>query len=272
MVSTISKDTRLCMSLSARPGDAGTRFHKFLYDELGLDYIDKAFTTTDLAAAVQGVRALGIRGCAISMPWKEDVIPLVDDMDPSACAIESVNTIVNDDGVLRAYNTDYTALRSLLRSHSVSTALRTVVLGSGGMAKAALAAVRDEGFTDVTVVARNLRAGPLLAAKCGFRYLPDLGSLHPELILNATPIGMAGGSAADAMPVPAEVAAAARVVFDVVHLPRLTPLVRHARAHHVLAIDGGEVAALQAAEQFTLYTGVELTPDQIERARAHSQA
>lgn len=59
------------------------------------------FTTTDLNAAIGGVRALGIRGCAISMPFKEACIPMVDELDPSAKSINSVNTIVNTDGYLK---------------------------------------------------------------------------------------------------------------------------------------------------------------------------
>ena len=77
MVRSITKDTVLCMSLAGRPSNVGTRFHNFLYAELDLDFVYKAFTTTDLAAAVAGIRALGIRGCGVSMPFKEDVIPLV---------------------------------------------------------------------------------------------------------------------------------------------------------------------------------------------------
>ena len=102
----LSKDTRLCISLAARPSNFGTRFHNYLYAELGIDFIYKAFTTTNLASAIGGVRALGIRGCSVSMPFKEDVIALVDEMDASATSIQSINTIVNDDGYLRASNTD----------------------------------------------------------------------------------------------------------------------------------------------------------------------
>lgn len=72
---SIGRDTRLCMSLSARPGNAGSRLHNTLYGLLGLDYVYKSFSTTDLPAAIGGLRALGIRGCAISMPFKEAVIP-----------------------------------------------------------------------------------------------------------------------------------------------------------------------------------------------------
>jgi shikimate dehydrogenase len=111
------------MSLAARPSNFGTRFHNYLYDALGLDYLYKAFTTTDLASAIAGVRALGIRGCAISMPFKQDCIALVDELDASAKAINSVNTIVNTHGYLKAYNTDYIAITTLLRQFRVPTSL-----------------------------------------------------------------------------------------------------------------------------------------------------
>jgi hypothetical protein len=68
MVRSITKDTVLCMSVAGRPSNVGTRFHNFLYAELELDYVYKAFTTTDLAAAIAGIRALGIRGCGSRCP------------------------------------------------------------------------------------------------------------------------------------------------------------------------------------------------------------
>jgi hypothetical protein len=72
----LNKDTRVCISLAGRPSDLGTRFHNFLYAELGLDFLYKACTTSDLEGAVRGVRALGFRGCSVSMPFKAAVIPL----------------------------------------------------------------------------------------------------------------------------------------------------------------------------------------------------
>ncbi len=155
----ITRDTQLCISLSGRPSNLGTRFHNHLYAQLGLDFLYKAFTTSDLPSAVAGIRALGIRGCGVSMPFKEDVIPLVDSMDDSATAIASVNTIVNTDGHLRAYNTDYVAIVSLLRSHAVDPGSTFAVLGSGGMARAVVAALRDSGFAEGVVVARNEATG-----------------------------------------------------------------------------------------------------------------
>jgi shikimate dehydrogenase len=98
----LNKDMQVCISLAGRPSNIGTRFHNFLYDELGLNFVYKAFTTDDLEGAVRGIRALGIRGCSVSMPFKEAIIPLVDNLEASAVAIESVNTVVNEDGFLTA--------------------------------------------------------------------------------------------------------------------------------------------------------------------------
>ncbi len=266
----LNKDMTLCISLAARPSNIGTRFHNYLYDELGLNYIYKAFTTTDLPAAIGGVRALGIRGCAISMPFKEDVIALVDRMDPSATAIDSVNTIVNDDGVLTAYNTDYLAVARLLADHQVSTDHTVLVRGSGGMAKAVVAAVRDSGFRDVTVVARNEQAGRALAGLYGFAWQQEVGSSTAGLLINVTPVGMAGPDA-DEVSFPAAAIESASVVFDVVALPSETPLIRAARAAGKPVITGAEVIALQAEEQFVLYTGVRPSPEQVAAAGEFSR-
>ena len=69
----LNKDMSVCISLAGRPSNLGTRFHNFLYDELGLNFVYKAFTTDDIEGAVRGIRALGIRGCSVSMPFKEAV-------------------------------------------------------------------------------------------------------------------------------------------------------------------------------------------------------
>ncbi|CQD15562.1 shikimate 5-dehydrogenase [Mycolicibacterium conceptionense] len=175
----LNKDTRVCISLAARPSNIGTRFHNYLYDELGLDYLYKAFTTTDIAAAIGGVRALGIRGCSVSMPFKKDVMALVDEIEPSALAIDAVNTIVNDlsvpGGHLVASNTDYLAVQQLIERLDRSDAV--LIRGSGGMANAVGAALRDKGFHSGTVVARNPETGRALAQTLGYDYAPEVGAL-----------------------------------------------------------------------------------------------
>ena len=268
---TPSKDTVLCMSLAGRPGTFGVRFHNHLYAQLGLDYYYKAMSTADLPGAIGGIRALGIRGCGVSMPYKEASIALVDELDPSVAAIDSLNTIVNDGGHLKANNTDYIAVRQLIDEHGLDPRLALVLRGSGGMAKAVACAFRDAGFTDGVIVARNEEAGRRLAANCGYEWRAEVGDLRAALLVNVTPIGMAGGVEAQQLSFAEALIDAAQVVFDVVAMPARTPLILAAEARGKRVITGLEVIALQALEQFVLYTGVRPTREQVELAVAYAR-
>lgn len=272
MTAFINKETRLCMSLSGRPGNFGTRFHNFLYRELGLNFVYKAFTTRDLAGAVTGIRALDIRGCAVSMPFKEACMPYLDELDPSARSIMSVNTIVNTEGYLQGYNTDYQAVLALLQSHQVPRDMPFLVRGSGGMAKAVVCALRDAGFEEGLIVARNEKAGTALARQYGYRWKPEFAGDKPGLLVNVTPLGMAGGKEAEELSFPDEMIRSARIVFDVVALPAETPLICRAISEGKSTISGAEVMVLQAIEQFVLYTGSRPNAEQIRRAAAFARA
>ena len=268
----LTKDTELCVSLAAIPSNTGTRFHNYLYAALGLDFVYKAFAITDLPGAVTGIRALGIRGAGFSMPFKQEVLPLLDSLDDSAAAIGAVNTVVNTRGHLRGYNTDYIAVAHLLARHRIPTHATVAVRGSGGMASAVVAALRDGGFTRVTVVARNPETGPALAERFGARWVADLADDHPEVLINATPIGMSGTDQREDLPFDDSTVLAADVVFDVVALPAETPFIQRARDLDLEVVTGADVVALQATEQFTLYTGVHPSAELVQRATDYSRA
>lgn len=267
----LNKDTRICISLASRPSNIGTRFHNYLYEQLGLDFLYKACTTTDITAAIGGVRALGIRGCSVSMPFKQDVLALVDHVEPSARAIHAVNTIVNDGGVLTASNTDFIAVQSLIEEYGLDRSAPVVIRGSGGMASAVGTAFRDSGFNAGTIVARNPETGRSLAQRLGFEWQPEVGRTRAAVLVNVTPLGMAGGVGEHQKAFEDEVIAYADTVFDVVALPSETPLIAHARAAGKQIITGAEVIALQAAEQFERYTGIRPNRAQITEASEFSR-
>ena len=266
-----NRDTKLCMSLSGRPGNFGLRFHNHLYEQLGLNFYYKAFSSHDLPGAVGGIRALGIRGCGVSMPFKEACIALVDELDASAAAIQSINTIVNTDGHLKAYNTDYMAVAQLLETHAVPKDTTFALRGSGGMAKAVASALRDGGYTNGLIVARNERAGRALAESLGYPWQAELGERRPQMLINVTPVGMDGGPEAGQLAYETEAIAAADIVFDVVAIPSETPLIMRGRAEGKQVITGLEVIALQALEQFVLYTGMRPTAEQFQQAVAFAR-
>jgi shikimate dehydrogenase len=268
---SINRDTQLCMSLAGRPGNFGTRFQNHLYDELDLNFIYKAFTTSDLAAAIAGVRAIGVRGCALSMPFKEVVVPMLDRLDGSATRVGAANTIVNDGGHLTGYNTDYLGTAKIIAQHALPEDVDFAILGSGGMAKAVAAAFRDAGFRSGIVVARNERMGRALAESCGYEWEPAL-QRRRSLLVNATPIGMAGGIDSDGLAFDVDAIERAHAVLDVVAMPSETPLIREARARGKRVITGSEIHVLQGVEQFVLYTGVRPSLEQIQRAAEFATA
>ncbi|HEX6241561.1 MAG TPA: shikimate 5-dehydrogenase [Polyangiales bacterium] len=265
---SIGRDTTLCMSLSARPGTFGSRFHNHLFAALSLDYVYKAFSTQDLPAAISGIRALGIRGCAVSMPFKEACIPLLDELAPSAARIQSVNTIVHESGRLIGHNTDYAAVRALIAELGLASDAKITLRGSGGMAKAVAHALAELGFGAATLVARNRERGEALAQATGLAYRAKLALDPQALLINATPLGMAGAPEAQERSFPEPAIARAESVFDVVAQPVETPLIRAARGLGKRVITGGQVLVLQGLEQFVLYTGLRPNAQQLADAAA----
>lgn len=272
-VNRVDRDTILCISLAARPGNHGNKFHNYLYAELGLNFLYKSFSSSDIGATIGGIRSLGIRGASVSMPYKESCMPFLDHLDPSAAAIDSVNTIVNEAGVLTGYNTDFVAVRSMLDAYAVAPDTEFALLGAGGMAKAMVAALVDAGFRRGTVISpRRLERASALAERYGVDADTALRDRTPGLLLNATPIGMEGGPEATELAFSREAIQHAEAVFDVVYLPAETPLVRAAREAGKTVLTGDEVMRRQAEEQFVLYTGVRPTRAQADAAEAFAAA
>lgn len=275
MEKIINKETKLCISLAGRPGNYGTRFHNYLYQALGLDYIYKAFTTNNLAAAIGGIRALGICGSGISMPYKEVCIEFVDKLDSSACAIGSVNTVVNKNGNLKAYNTDYIAVQRLLNENRISPAIPFVLKGSGGMAKAVAGALHDQAFETGVILTRNPEKGKAFAKKYRYEWTADdtaLASSGFKMLINATPIGMAGCYEEHALAFPKSLIEQADIIFDVVTTPVETPLISFARKFNKKVICGADIAKIQALEQFVLYTGIRPEDELVEEAAVFARS
>jgi shikimate dehydrogenase len=163
-------------------------------------------------------------------------------------------------------------VKRLIDEHGLDPEVPILLRGSGGMASAVAAAFRGNGFRAGTIVARNPDTGQALADRLGYDYAPEVGSRTAPVIVNVTPIGMAGGPDEDQSAFDDATIAKAHTVFDVVALPSETPLIVAARAAGAKVITGAEVIALQAAEQFERYTGVRPTAEQVAAASAISRA
>ncbi len=246
-------ETITCISLSSRPSNFGMTIHNAAYHALGLNFFYKAFATTDLVGALAGVRALGIRGCSVSMPFKEKVLPLLDVLDPIAESLGAINTIVNNEGQLSGYNTDAYGAEMILRRLSLPLASRVLILGAGGVARAILYALKSLGYANITISNRSIER--LTALPVPYSNIPwsARNAFSADIIINTTPLGMAPNN--DDLPINEEAVSKAKAVIDVIVTPSETPLIKLARALGKAVVCGHEMSLHQAARQFELYTG-----------------
>ncbi|TSA58518.1 MAG: shikimate 5-dehydrogenase [Methylophilaceae bacterium] len=252
----INKDTQLCISVASRPGNFGTTLHNAAYAALGLNFVYKACGITDIAATMVGVRALGIRGCSVSMPFKEAVITYLDELDETAQVIGAVNTIVNDAGRLTGYNTDVIGARVALEALQARPSESVLLLGAGGAARAILFALRQIGFNQVRVAGRDLekihRLDTILS--CQPVAWAERQKAPVDLVINATSVGM--NPNAESMPLEEAFIQQSRAVMDVVISPIETRLIGCARSAGKGVAPGYLMSLEQTMAQFTLYTGV----------------
>jgi shikimate dehydrogenase len=248
--------------------------HRFWLEALGLpgDYRHAHVKAEDLAAYLDARRIdPDWRGCNVTMPHKQAVIPLLDRLDPSAERIGAVNTIVREpDGTLTGHNTDAAGflepLRPFLGRQHLFRMAR--VLGTGGAARAIVSALAGEGFVLVLAGRDTAKAGALLteltegehhvapldhfATPTDFAFDDRAGCL--DLIVNATSLGMAGQPplAFDLSHAPP-----GSIVYDIVTAPLDTPFLQQARAAGLRTVDGLEMLVGQAAVAFRLFFGAE---------------
>ena len=247
----------LCGSFAGRPSQVGVRVHNAAYRALGLSYTYVAFGIQDAQAAANAMRTLSLRGCAVTMPFKETVIPLLDRLDPHAAAIGAVNTIVNDDGILTGYNTDWLAAKQALLEVTPLAGKVAAVLGAGGAGRAVCYALATSGcavhvFNRTVARAEALAAAFGLAGADGLDDLPASAGYH--ILVNTTSAGYRDPASA---PIPDGLLQnlSGKVVMDIIPEPLETRLLAAARAAGAICVPGWRMRLLQAAAQFRLYTG-----------------
>jgi shikimate dehydrogenase len=257
----------LCGSLSLHTSPLGAAMHLAGYRALGLGFTYVPFQVTDVAGALTGMRALGVRGFGISMPYKQTVMPLLDAIDPAATAIGAVNTVVNDGGHLTGYNTDAPgAVRAFEEVRPLAGA-RVLLLGAGGAARALAHGFAERGAR-VTIANRDRARAAALAAATGARAAAGLEEANRagnyDAVVNATSLGMDHVEAKS--PVPEAALHPELLVMDIVYKPIETELVRAARRKGATVVHGGRMLLHQAARQFELYTGKDAPLEAMETA------
>jgi shikimate dehydrogenase len=239
--------------------------HNAAFRELGLNAVYVAFPVTDLTRAVAGLRGLGVAGVSVTIPFKEEIIPLIDELDPRAARMGAVNTVANREGKLTGYNTDWLGALTALQTQTAIRGQHFLILGAGGAARAIAFGLTEEGgrvtLTDVdapraATLARDLKAEAIP--------LEALDRCPASILINATPIGME--PKVDAIPIAPDLLGRYHLVMDIVYRPLETRLLKEARARGCATIDGLQMLIHQATAQFELWTGQPAPLETMSRA------
>jgi shikimate dehydrogenase len=264
----INAQTKLCGVLgNPVEHSLSPAIHNAAFQKLGLNYVYLAFRVEAIGEAVKGLRAFGnCRGFSITIPHKVNVLPFLDEVEPTAKQIGAINTIVIDNGKLTGHNTDASgALRALREGEAQLTGQRVLMVGSGGAARAiAFALGGDAGIAGLTllgvdenerrILAQDLRNKTLLTVEEAplnddtlRRWIP-----HCRTLIHCTPIGMFPN--VNESCVPAAMLRSDLTIMDVVYNPRETKLLKEAKAAGCRTIPGIEMFLNQAVLQFELWT------------------
>lgn len=263
MAGELQTPVTLCGSLSLHPVPLGAAMHNAGYRALDLPFHYVPFRVRDLPGALVGMRALGIRGFGVSMPFKLEVMPLCDAVEPLAARIGAVNTIVNDDGRLVGHNTDWSGAVAALAEALPLAGRRVLVLGAGGAARAVAFGLAD-ARAEVVLANRSGERARALGAELGGLEVVDWAARERtrcDAVVNASSLGMT-----DVDPASPLATLPAPVVMDIVYKPIETELVRLARRAGARVVHGGRMLLHQAARQFELYTLRPAPLEAMERA------
>lgn len=239
------------------------RIHQAAFEALGLDWVSVGFAVDRerLADAIGGVKALSIRGLSVTMPHKEEVVALVDRLDASASRLHAVNCISVEGGESVGLNTDGQGFVDALEQGIGfdPSGKRCAVIGAGGAARAVIAGLTDAGAASVGILVRDpKRAGAALAVAGGRGELVGAHDvLEADLVVQATPVGMAGTSTEDsAALIAGSSLQRGQVAVDLVYHPRETSWLRDAQAAGATTLGGLGMLVHQAALQIEHWCGV----------------
>lgn len=249
-------------------------FQQAALDHLGLDIRYEAWETPPnrLAETIEGLRAPDRLGANVTIPHKQAVIPLVDELDELARRTGAVNTIVNRQGRLLGHNTDVEGFLRALRQDAAfePTGRRALVAGAGGVARAVVVALIEAGAASITVINRTFSRATRLVEdlrpiddRTGLHALPDIyaswaaSAVGCQLLVNCTPVGLAGTPEERESPVPIDVIPAGALVFDLLYRPHETTLLAAARRRGAHVLGGFPMLIYQGAASLHLWAGIE---------------
>ncbi len=243
--------------------------HNAAFSALGLDMCYLAFKVLprDLKAALNAVRALHMRGVNITVPHKENVIPLLDDVDEEAAFIGAVNTVVNSEGNLTGYNTDGKGFMHSLSEIGISAKGKEILIaGAGGASRAISFYLSKEAsklsLYDIDKAKAEKLVHDLSNIRANVFFIESMEDIgRPHMIINATPLGL---NYNDPLPLSADIISQDTIAGDLIY--RNTRFLQEAEKKGAKTFNGSGMLLWQGVLAFELWTGIKPPVDVMRRA------
>jgi 3-dehydroquinate dehydratase / shikimate dehydrogenase len=227
-----------------------------------------ALQAAKLSDLLKLVHEIPIQGLSITMPLKQEIMAHLEKTDPLSAKIGACNTVLRQDGKLYGFNTDVAGITGPLEKRMSLRGAKVLVLGAGGAARAAVFGLRDKG-AEVFILNRTSETAQKLARQSGSKTIKKdaVSKTTFDIIINATPIGMAGIKAPQLLEAND---LNTKLVFDLVYNPIETPLLRMARQKGIPIVTGIEMFVQQGARQFEIFTGKPAPEEEMLRVVIHA--
>lgn len=242
--------------------------HNVGYKALGVEdqfiYLRAEVKPENLKLAVDGIKGLNIGGVSVTMPHKQEIMKYLDKIDETAQKIGAVNTVVNKDGILTGYNTDWVGAILALEKKTNLNEKTVAVIGAGGAGRAIVFGLAKKG-AEVKIFNRTIENAKELAEEFGgeYRSLDKLNEASDmDIIVNATPVGMNE----DKSPISKDYLRKGQIILDAVYSPKETRLLKDAEDKGATIVYGYEMLLYQGVEQFKMYTGLDAPVKEMEEA------
>ncbi len=214
-----------------------------------------AFDVLDLPGAIGGIRALGIKGLSVTIPHKETIMGLLDEIDPVASRIGAVNTVANREGHLVGTNTDWMGAVRALKEVTDLKERKILVIGAGGASRAVCIGLMDMGVAGIHIANRTPERAKALAGICNASWsgLDGISATEASILINTTSVGMTPN--VNEIPISPELLPRFQVVMDIVYSPIETRLLREASEAGCKTVRGIKMLLYQGIAQFEFWTG-----------------
>ena len=232
----------------------GYLIHNKAFQKTGLPHIYVPFHVTNTEKFFEEFKKY-FAGLSVTMPHKENIIRLMDDIEPTAKKIGAVNTVVNENGKWIGHNTDGIGALKALEAHCDLQGKNVLIIGAGGTAKAIGHCVMQKGAILTITYNKNKEKGEQLSSdlNCRLISIREVDKEKIDVLINCSPVGMSPNTSET--PFPARLLQKEMIIFDSVYNPMETRLLKEAQQASCTTIPGIELFVHQAAAQFELWTG-----------------